>query len=194
MCRGKTMLTRKIGEQGVTLRGGKHKLLCTGNGHLEDEGGRFVALLVPGENVVRVASATRLFAQVAKGECFVVDPARVQSAEKTSEEVFTSLDRPAPMSPEMLRIHQLQRKNEIERERMRAEMEKRINDAIATSRKSRPEAAQSAVGANDVPDPPKSGKGREKPSERRAEDAGLSDEPEPLGGGAAGEPVPKGTD
>lgn len=57
--------------------------------------------------------------------------ARNQLAQKTSDEIFTTLDRPAPMSPEMAAIRRMQRANELERERTRArliELERRNNE------------------------------------------------------------------
>jgi len=51
---------------------------------------------------------------------------RVQERLKSSEEIFTSLDRPAPLSPEMAAIQRMMRRNEMERERDRQEMERRF--------------------------------------------------------------------
>ncbi|AXL15499.1 hypothetical protein [Microviridae sp.] len=46
-------------------------------------------------------------------------------SERVSLEKFTTLDRPSPLSPEMAAIHRLARKNELEREAQRNEMERR---------------------------------------------------------------------
>lgn len=51
---------------------------------------------------------------------------RVQERLQASPEIFTSLDRPSPMSPEMQAIHRMMRRNEIERERDRQKMEERF--------------------------------------------------------------------
>lgn len=53
-----------------------------------------------------------------------LDPCVNQIAHKTTNEVFTSLDRPSPLSPEMLAVQQMMRRNEIERDLMRQQMEK----------------------------------------------------------------------
>lgn len=45
-----------------------------------------------------------------------------------SDEIFTSLDRPAPLSPEMRAVHEMMRRNEIERERFRSEMFERLEN------------------------------------------------------------------
>jgi len=81
------------------------------------------------------------------GECifecetdiWVMPSTRVQERLQRSTEIFTSLDRPAPMSPEMLAIERMMRKNEIERERDRQEMEKRFADRQRTDVRSEPE-------------------------------------------------------
>lgn len=46
-----------------------------------------------------------------------------QFTESTSDDIFTTLDRPAPMSPEMMAISRMIRRNEIERETMREMVE-----------------------------------------------------------------------
>jgi len=63
---------------------------------------------------------------------------RVQERLQRSTEVFTSLDRPAPLSPEMLAIQRMMRKNEMERERDRQEMEKRFADRQHENARSEP--------------------------------------------------------
>jgi len=55
---------------------------------------------------------------------------------KVSDRVFTSLDRPPPMSPEMRAVHEITKRNEIERQRMWNEMERKV-DAIRS--RSKPE-------------------------------------------------------
>ena len=63
-----------------------------------------------------------------EGKIHVYPRAVTQTQEKSSERVFTTLDRPAPMSPEMLAIYHMQRKNELEREWQRKEFEKRYEE------------------------------------------------------------------
>ena len=46
-----------------------------------------------------------------------------QLQERSTDEVFTTLDRPSPLSPEMLAIQRMMRANEIEREKMRERIE-----------------------------------------------------------------------
>jgi len=53
---------------------------------------------------------------------------RVQERLQRSTEIFTSLDRPSPLTPEMQAIHRMMRRNEIDRELDRREMEKRFAD------------------------------------------------------------------
>jgi len=51
-----------------------------------------------------------------------------QTALKTTDQTFTTLDRPEPLSAEMLAIQRLMRRNELDREEQRRDME-RIIDA-----------------------------------------------------------------
>ena len=61
-----------------------------------------------------------------KGDIWLRPSSRVQERLQASPEIFTSLDRPSPLSPEMQAIHRMMRRNEIEREKDRQEMEKRF--------------------------------------------------------------------
>jgi len=63
-----------------------------------------------------------------KSDIWLRPSSRVQERIQRSTEIFTSLDRPAPMSPEMLAIQRMMRKNELDREMDRREMEKRYHD------------------------------------------------------------------
>jgi len=65
---------------------------------------------------------------VCKSDIWLRPSSRVQERIQRSTEIFTSLDRPAPMSPEMLAIQRMMRKNELDREMDRREMEKRYHD------------------------------------------------------------------
>lgn len=61
-----------------------------------------------------------------EGRVWIKLTARAQDREKASNEVFTSLDRPAPMSPEMQMMMRFQRQNEIARQ----QMYERLEDAL----------------------------------------------------------------
>ena len=71
---------------------------------------------------------------------------RVQERLQASPEIFTTLDRPSPMSPEMQAIHRMMRRNEIERERDRQEMEKRFADRSRDD--ARPKSSEPATEAS----------------------------------------------
>jgi len=92
---------------------------------------------------------------------------RVQERLQRSQEVFTSLDRPAPMSPEMIAIQRMMRKNEMDRERDRQEMEKRFaNRSKPQSGNESSKASGSAPAEKAdavVEDPSRGGVGSEKP-------------------------------
>lgn len=64
---------------------------------------------------------------------------RVQERLQSSPEIFTSLDRPSPLSPEMQAIHRMMRRNEIDRETDRREMEKRFADRSREYNRPKPE-------------------------------------------------------
>lgn len=59
----------------------------------------------------------------AEDDVYVMSKVRNQETYRVSDEKFTTLDRPPPLSPEMAAIQRLSRLNEIERERMRKEFE-----------------------------------------------------------------------
>lgn len=58
------------------------------------------------------------FRVACEGDVWIAPNNIEQSMFKVSDEVFTTLDRPAPLSPEMLAIQRMIRHNELERERM----------------------------------------------------------------------------
>jgi len=70
---------------------------------------------------------------------FIKPSARVQDRIAQSEEVFTSLDRPAPLTPEMMAISRMLRQNEIQREKDRARMEQLYADRSASLSGGKPE-------------------------------------------------------
>jgi len=87
------------------------------------------------------------------GAVFLKPSSRVQERVAQSEQVFTTLDRPAPLSPEMQAISMMMRRNELERERDRKTMETRLADQsrlIAASKRVEPAQAPSANKAEDV--------------------------------------------
>lgn len=88
---------------------------------------------------------------------------RIQERIAQSEVTFTSLDRPAPLTPEMAAIQRMMRKNELDRERDRQIMEQRFNDQQSRS-KHRPEPG--APSPMEVP----SGKGAAKPKKAVVKD------------------------
>jgi hypothetical protein len=51
-----------------------------------------------------------------------------QTKHRIDPDVFTTLDRPPPLSAEMLAVQQMMRRNEIERERHRSEIERMLYD------------------------------------------------------------------
>jgi len=63
---------------------------------------------------------------------------RVQERIQASSEIFTTLDRPSPLSPEMQAIHRMMRRNEIEREKDRQDMEKRFADRFREDARPKP--------------------------------------------------------
>jgi len=100
---------------------------------------------------------------------------RVQERLQRSTEVFTSLDRPAPMSPEMIAIQRMMRKNEIDRERDRQEMEKRfVNRSKPESRTESAKASSPASAEKAEPVGENTERSAE-PSEKPASVAASSD-------------------
>jgi len=73
-----------------------------------------------------------------KSDIWLRPSSRVQERLQASPEIFTTLDRPAPMSPEMQAIHRMMRRNELEREKDRQEMEKRFADRSREDTRSEP--------------------------------------------------------
>ena len=65
-----------------------------------------------------------------EGRIWIDNNCADQLITKTTEEVFTSLDRPSPLTPEMAAIHRMMRQNEIAREHDRAQMMKELHDAF----------------------------------------------------------------
>lgn len=97
-----------------------------------------------------------------------------QVAVRQSDEIFTTLDRPAPMSPEMRAVHEMMRRNEIERERMREMMEREHNERL--QRVERALADRTARASDE--EKPKAGKPRGSKSQKPESDEGRKAVPE----------------
>jgi len=127
------------------------------------------------------------------GAIWLRPSSRVQERLKASTEIFTTLDRPAPMSPEMQAIHRMMRRNEMERERDRQEMEKRFADRqlidvgsqpasdvgkaqTDQKKKVRKDATGSSVGTTEQSEPPS---GEDAAPTGKHEDATIGDDSQP---------------
>jgi len=111
---------------------GEDTFLCSFTGDCE------VLIDRPHTVLLQVVSETRVW---------VSGFSKHKTSFKVSDRVFTSLDRPPPMSPEMRAVHEIQRRNEIERQKMWEQMERKV-DAIRT--RSQPER-QAATPAPETP-------------------------------------------
>lgn len=89
------------------------------------------------EIILQVAGTVEF---ITSGRVWFFQTAAAQTTERTSDEVFTSLDRPSPLSPEMLAIQRMVKQNEIAREGER-EFMRRMLDAS--------QPARAKPGAND---------------------------------------------
>lgn len=100
--------------------------------------GNGVALLVAhfvGEEKITVVDPEfRQLEAKCKGNVWVRDLAVRQTTERDTDVVFTTLDRPAKLSPEMQAIQRLARQNEINRERDLRAMESRLEILTAEHR------------------------------------------------------------
>jgi len=112
-------------EAGVTLevRSITPVTVTTAHGLLVGAGDCSCACVVTGDGELTFKSDSPVF---------IKPSARVQDRIAQSEEVFTSLDRPAPLTPEMLAISRMLRQNEIQRENDRRKMEKLYADRSAS--------------------------------------------------------------
>jgi len=64
------------------------------------------------------------------GKVWVKLMATQQAVYRMRDDVFTTLDRPAPVSPEMAAVQRMMRRNELDREQQLAEMRRLRDDAI----------------------------------------------------------------
>jgi hypothetical protein len=85
-----------------------------------------------GQNPFQVLMELGTFRVESEGRVWMSSEVAQQSSYLTSEEKFTTLDRPNPLSPEMQAVQRMVRMNELARERDRAEMEARLNDIRRT--------------------------------------------------------------
>lgn len=111
---------------------GDDTFLCSFSGDCE------VLIDRPHTVLLQVVSETRVW---------VSGFSKQKTAFKVSDRVFTSLDRPPPMSPEMRAVHEMTKRNEIERQRMWNEMERKVDVIRARSRSER----QAAVSPPQTP-------------------------------------------
>jgi len=79
---------------------------------------------------VRVILRKKFIKVLTEGEFWWLSRSVDQTQPKTDDRKFTSLDRPAPLSPEMRAIHELEKRNEIAREAMISNMERTINERL----------------------------------------------------------------
>ena len=75
---------------------------------------------------------------VSEARVWVSGFSKHKTSYKVSDRVFTSLDRPPPLTPEMRAVHEIQRRNEIERQKMWNEMERKVDAIRARSLSERP--------------------------------------------------------
>jgi len=80
---------------------------------------------------------TVLLQVVSETRVWVSGFSKQKTAYKVSDRVFTILDRPPPMSPELRTLHEIQRRNELERAKMWDEMERKVNAIRARSQSER---------------------------------------------------------
>jgi len=88
-----------------------------------------------GESEITIRGKARPLRIVSNGRVWIKDTKRDQTKVIIDPDVFTTLDRPPLLSPEMLAVQQMLKRNEIERERERSAMMELIH---ANERKSNP--------------------------------------------------------
>jgi len=135
----------------------------------EGEDKHLVALF---EGETRINLRGPYFTVLTKGEFYWLNAAVDQSYSKQYPDIkFTSLDRPSPMSPEMRAIHEMQRRNELERERFRDQVEREAHERIERLRadigKDRVSAPKNKTQPKTAkPVPPSSGEGSDEPASK----------------------------
>lgn len=103
---------------------------------------------------------------------------KVSPALKSSPTKFTTLDRPPPLTPEMRAVHEMSRRNEIAREQMRLEMEKRYEQLEKRTRRAE-------GGRGDVLEAPSATQDATDDTEDSAGSSDAAAEPKPSGGDEA---------
>ncbi len=132
--------------------------------------------------VFEVEMAKGFFSIVSEGEVYVSDNLINQQMLKVHDEVFTSLDRPSPMSPEMLAIARMERQNELQREEYTRRLINAENNARAAAERLRraDNVDVDEAPATEKKAKPKPAGGKKKVSRRKAEDddaaSNLSDD------------------
>lgn len=114
------------------VQAGRHRLIFRSEGHAKvfavSETQKIpIAVLVEGDAEISVSLHEDCEIVCEGAEVWYKPPALDQTAFKTSDVSFASLDRPAPLSPEMAAIERMMRRNALDRERDLARMERLIN-------------------------------------------------------------------
>jgi len=133
-----------------------------------------------GEQEIRVTGSGELKFDC-DGPIWLKPSARVQERLQSSTEIFTTLDRPAPLSPEMLAIERMMRRNELQREQDRQEMEQRFADRLReqSGRKLEPPAPKASADKKEaVRDDPGPG-GDDTPKQIKSS-SGKNAKPDPI--------------
>lgn len=126
------------------------------------------------------------FRVASEGDVWIAPNNIDQEMFKVSNEIFTTLDRPAPLSPEMLAIQRMIRQNELDRERMyeRVETALRRKDALRDRDTARgedlsPVAGDPETAVSDEPKRSGSRKAAKKPASKddpeKAEERAVDD-------------------
>lgn len=114
------------------VQAGRHRLIFRSEGHAKvfavSETQKIpIAVLCEGDAEISVSLYEDCEIVCEGADVWYKPPAFDQTAYKTSDVSFASLDRPAPLSPEMAAIERMMRRNALDRERDLARMERLIN-------------------------------------------------------------------
>lgn len=109
----------------------RFKVRCSGNATvyqvLEDATRVPVGFCQAEEIEVEVTGSERQKFEIEGDPAFVRSLIRQEVIYRATNDKFTTMDRPAPMSAEMQLIHRMQRQNELEREFQMREMERKLD-------------------------------------------------------------------
>lgn len=126
----------EAGKSRLTLRCAGEATLCA-----MSEGKAFPVAFIENEEVTLDLNLPCVMEFVVTGEpIWFKTPSIDQTNVRATDDIFTTLDRPAPLSPEMLAIERLMRRNAIERENDRAAIE-RLNRRLERARKTEAEVS-----------------------------------------------------